>query len=58
MKAHHHFSDPEWDGEPIEPKLKISIPRSQTPPPPQRTRTLKKPHPGFTATMSISADMP
>ena len=19
VKAHHHFSDPEWDGEPIEP---------------------------------------
>jgi type I restriction enzyme R subunit len=22
VKAHHHFSDPEWDGEPIEPKPK------------------------------------
>jgi len=21
VKAHHHFSDPEWDGEPIEPEL-------------------------------------
>lgn len=20
MKAHHHFSDPEWDGEPIAPE--------------------------------------
>jgi type I restriction enzyme R subunit len=20
VKAHHHFSDPEWDGEPIEPE--------------------------------------
>jgi type I restriction enzyme, R subunit len=22
VKAHHHFNDPEWDGEPIEPELK------------------------------------
>ena len=22
VKAHHHFSDPEWDGEPIEPEPK------------------------------------
>ena len=22
MKAHHHFNDPEWDGEPIEPEAK------------------------------------
>src|SRR5690606_5297520 len=28
VKAHHHFSDPEWDGEPIEPV-------SPTPPRPQ-----------------------
>ncbi len=24
VKAHHHFSDPEWDGEPIEPEPKSS----------------------------------
>jgi type I restriction enzyme R subunit len=29
VKAHHHFSDPEWDGEPIEPE-----PRSAQPKPP------------------------
>ncbi len=23
VKAHHHFSDPEWDGEPIEPEPKV-----------------------------------
>jgi len=22
VKAHHHFNDPEWDGEPIEPEPK------------------------------------
>ena len=22
VKAHHHFSDPEWDGEPLEPEPK------------------------------------
>jgi type I restriction enzyme, R subunit len=29
VKAHHHFSDPEWDGEPIEPEEKE--PRTETP---------------------------
>jgi type I restriction enzyme R subunit len=29
VKAHHHFSDPEWDGEPIEPE-----PREPRPEPP------------------------
>ena len=35
VKAHHHFSDPEWDGEPLEPEIKSAkagaaepIPRS------------------------------
>jgi type I restriction enzyme R subunit len=32
VKAHHHFSDPEWDGEPIEPEPKT--PRGPTPPAP------------------------
>ncbi len=31
VKAHHHFSDPEWDGEPIEPEP--SRPRPEAPPP-------------------------
>jgi len=31
VKAHHHFSDPEWDGEPVEPLPKD--PRPPTPPP-------------------------
>jgi len=31
VKAHHHFSDPEWDGEPVEPEPKE--PRPPTPPP-------------------------
>ena len=30
VKAHHHFSDPEWDGEPIEPERKE--PRQPSPP--------------------------
>ena len=32
VKAHHHFSDPEWDGEPIEPELTH---KDQPYPPPQ-----------------------
>jgi type I restriction enzyme R subunit len=31
VKAHHHFSDPEWDGEPVEPEPK-SEPREAGPP--------------------------
>ena len=27
VKAHHHFSDPEWDGEPLEPEPKARSPR-------------------------------
>ena len=26
VKAHHHFSDPEWDGEPIEPEPEAESP--------------------------------
>jgi type I restriction enzyme R subunit len=29
VKAHHHFSDPEWDGEPLEPEP----PSTEAPPP-------------------------
>src|SRR6185369_11419514 len=32
VKAHHHFSDPEWDGEPLDPETK-GPPRVQEPPP-------------------------
>jgi len=41
VKAHHHFSDPEWDGEPMEPEPKgiatgpgaTAIPTGEPPPP-------------------------
>ena len=32
VKAHHHFSDPEWDGEPLEPEPTTRRP-ARTPPP-------------------------
>ncbi len=32
VKAHHHFSDPEWDGEPLEPEP--TVPRPELPPGP------------------------
>ncbi len=38
VKAHHHFSDPEWDGEPMEPEPKPE-PEPQPVPPPEPTRT-------------------
>ncbi len=34
VKAHHHFSDPEWDGEPIEPEPKVPKPEPPPPGPP------------------------
>ncbi len=38
VKAHHHFSDPEWDGEPAEPEPKASTPNSPTPVDPPSAR--------------------
>src|ERR1700730_2094343 len=32
VKAHHHFNDPEWDGEPIEPEGREKPPVKETPP--------------------------
>ena len=34
VKAHHHFSDPEWDGEPIEPEPKTKGKTVSSSPPP------------------------
>ncbi|MCZ2175420.1 MAG: DEAD/DEAH box helicase family protein [Burkholderiales bacterium] len=43
VRAHHHFSDPEWDGEPIAPdEPEVAYP-SPTPPPPPEVR---EPDPG------------
>ncbi len=33
VKAHHHFNDPEWDGEPIEPEPKVPRPGRRQPDP-------------------------
>lgn len=29
VRAHHHFSDPEWDGEPLEPETKVTEKRER-----------------------------
>ncbi len=34
VKAHHHFSDPDWDGEPIPPEPKVPRPEPPVPPEP------------------------
>lgn len=39
VRAHHHFSDPEWDGEPIEPEPK----EARTPKLPERPPEVKEP---------------
>ena len=36
VKAHHHFSDPEWDGEPIEPETKAQRYEACPPNPPEQ----------------------
>jgi type I restriction enzyme R subunit len=50
VKAHHHFSDPEWDGEPIEPeektprKKRVEEPPAEPPPygdPPARPKKVR-----------------
>ncbi|MFZ3041187.1 MAG: DEAD/DEAH box helicase family protein [Thiobacillus sp.] len=38
VKAHHHFSDPEWDGEPIEPEPNENRPATQPLPEPLSVR--------------------
>jgi len=35
VKAHHHFNDPEWDGEPIEPEPREESNRPRIPRPPR-----------------------
>jgi type I restriction enzyme, R subunit len=37
VKAHHHFSDPEWDGEPLEPEPKTEPEPGPRPEPPVET---------------------
>src|SRR5208337_1810560 len=43
VKAHHHFSDPEWDGEPIEPEPKE--PKEPKPPSPEPPGPTPEPAP-------------
>ena len=43
VKAHHHFGDPEWDGEPMEPEPKPALP--PLPPLPPDPPELPRPEP-------------
>jgi type I restriction enzyme, R subunit len=51
VKAHHHFSDPEWDGEPVEPEPTEAKPPKPYPPdetagnPKMSDSSESKPHP-------------
>jgi type I restriction enzyme R subunit len=45
VKAYHHFSDPEWDGEPIEPEPKPE-PKPEAPAPPPLVEPGSRPEPG------------
>ena len=46
VKAHHHFSDPEWDGEPLEPDVTIS-PIALTAPIKTESITVSDPAPDY-----------
>ena len=41
VKAHHHFSDPEWDGEPLEPEPKTTAQDRAAPPPVRSDRSAR-----------------
>ena len=43
VKAHHHFSDPEWDGEPIEPEPKPYPPEVPRPEKPSEVKEKERP---------------
>ena len=43
VKAHHHFSDPEWDGEPVEP-VDNDDPPNMTPMPPMTPEIVRGPN--------------
>ncbi len=47
VKAHHHFSDPEWDGEPIEPEPKEEKPGPIPPRPEEPFPKVREPHEPF-----------
>jgi type I restriction enzyme R subunit len=47
VKAHHHFSDPEWDGEPIEPEPKEERPEPGAPRPEDPFPRVREPHEPF-----------
>jgi type I restriction enzyme R subunit len=44
VKAYHHFSDPEWDGEPLEPVKEEPKPRIPRAEPEIKPETLPRPH--------------
>jgi type I restriction enzyme R subunit len=46
VKAHHHFSDPEWDGDPIAPEPPApSVPQPEMPIPPKEPSEPRQPRP-------------
>ena len=47
VKAHHHFSDPEWDGEPLEPEPKEEKPGPGVPRPEDPFPKVREPHEPF-----------
>ncbi len=44
VNAYHHFADPEWDGEPMEPEIVISEPKGEKP---EKPAIIEEPEPVF-----------
>ena len=55
VKAHHHFSDPEWDGEPVEPEPKE--PKQQKPEPPVPPGKVNDPETEYQARRKIKVKL-
>ncbi|MGC4074199.1 MAG: DEAD/DEAH box helicase family protein [Nibricoccus sp.] len=55
VKAHHHFADPEWDGEPLEPEpSEPRPPRPDTPKPEPDAEDPEKPEPPRRAKIKLA----
>ncbi len=58
VKAHHHFSDPEWDGEPIEPEpQEPKEPKPYSPKPDSESGAVRDPNGDYTKPKKIKVKL-
>jgi type I restriction enzyme, R subunit len=53
VKAHHHFSDPEWDGEPLEPEPKTKPPKADD----EQPKQIREPREDYPAKRRIKVKL-